>query len=378
MLWQPELHEPPTEQPWNDARVRERIRAIVKDAEDAYNDLWPAHEWDGWQAATPMKNLYVGAAGVVWAIDALRRRGEADVELDLARVARRALDAFREAPDYIRIEEHTEPRESGLLCGETGILAVAWRLAPGAALADELFARLRANVHNDANELMWGAPGTMLAARAMHGWTGERRWLDVWDESAEELRRRRDADGRWTVRVGGNEFRGLSPVHGLTGNVLALLQGGPDEQLVHETAAVLEQGAVHDAGLANWNGDEFRLQWCWGAPGIVVGAASYLPEELLLAAAELIWRAGPPTMEKGAGICHGTAGNGYAFLKVFERTGDERWLDRARRFAMHALEQVERRGQGRYSLWTGDVGVALYLADCIDARAAYPILDTWD
>ena len=81
-------------------------------------------------------------------------------------------------------------------------------------------------------------------------------------------------------------------------------------------------------------------------------------------------------------ICHGTAGNGYAFLEVFRRTGDERWLDRARRFAMHALEQVERlraqRGRGRYSLWTGDVGVALYAADCLDARAAYPILDFAD
>jgi len=77
----------------------------------------------------------------------------------------------------------------------------------------------------------------------------------------------------------------------------------------------------------------------------------------------------------GAAICHGTAGNGYALLKTFERTGDERWLDRARRFATHALEQVERRGRGRYSLWTGDVGVALYAADCLEARAAYPILD---
>ena len=83
-------------------------------------------------------------------------------------------------------------------------------------------------------------------------------------------------------------------------------------------------------------------------------------------------------MDKGPGICHGTAGSGYAFLKVFERTGDERWLERARRFAVHSLEQVERRGHGRYSLWTGDLGVALYAADCIDARSRYPMLDSWD
>ena len=120
-----------------------------------------------------------------------------------------------------------------------------------------------------------------------------------------------------------------------------------------------------------------RLQWCDGAPGIVSAAAPYLDEQLLLGGAELTWCAGPPGMEKGSSICHGTAGNGYAFLKVFERTGDELWLGRARRFAVHALEQGKRRGQGRYSLWTGDVGVALYAADCLESRSAYPALDSW-
>jgi hypothetical protein len=26
-------------------------------------------------------------------------------------------------------------------------------------------------------------------------------------------------------------------------------------------------------------------------------------------------------------------------------------------------------------LWTGDLGVALYAADCLDATAVYPVLD---
>ena len=51
-------------------------------------------------------------------------------------------------------------------------------------------------------------------------------------------------------------------------------------------------------------------------------------------------------------------GNGFALLKAFARTGDERWLERARRFAVHALGQAERlpaaNGRGRYSLWTGE------------------------
>jgi hypothetical protein len=106
----------------------------------------------------------------------------------------------------------------------------------------------------------------------------------------------------------------------------------------------------------------------------VIAAADYLDEELLLAGAELPWRAGPPGLEKGSGICHGTAGNGYAFLKAFARTGDEQWLDRARRFAVHALEQVERL-PARHSLFTGGIGAAVYAADCLDVRSAYPIME---
>ncbi len=76
-------------------------------------------------------------------------------------------------------------------------------------------------------------------------------------------------------------------------------------------------------------------------------------------------------------LCHGTAGNGYAFLALFERTADELWLERARAFAMHAAAQVERGrtelGRGRYTLWTGDPGTALYLADCLAGGGAVPL-----
>ena len=54
-------------------------------------------------------------------------------------------------------------------------------------------------------------------------------------------------------------------------------------------------------------------------------------------------------------------------------------LERARRFAVHALGQAERlraaNGRGRYSLWTGDVGTALFAAACLDVDARYPILE---
>jgi Lanthionine synthetase C-like protein len=73
-------------------------------------------------------------------------------------------------------------------------------------------------------------------------------------------------------------------------------------------------------------------------------------------------------------LCHGTSGNGLAFLRLFRRTGDELWLKRARRFAMHALAQVAA-SPPRYSLWTGGVGVALYLVRCLDGEATVPVID---
>ncbi|MGB2875440.1 MAG: LanC-like protein [Gaiellaceae bacterium] len=396
MLYRPEAFEPLTEEPWDEERARAAIRALVADAEGAYDPdgLWPASEWDAWQTPVPLPDLYAGAAGVVLALDSLRRGGHAETRIDLGAAAARALDLWRAEPALMTGLELPSTPASSLLSGESGLLLVAWRLAPSAELAEALFERVRENVANEADELMWGSPGTLLAAHAMHGWTGEERWAEAWRESAEALLDRRDDDGLWTQRLYGRTHRYLGPVHGLTGNVHALLQveDEPNEKLRRETAAILAREAVVEDGLANWPalaggelepGDgEIRLQWCHGAPGIVATAATYLDEELLLAGAELTWRAGAHRAEKGVGLCHGTAGNGYALLKAFARTGDERWLERARSFAVHALSQAERyrseQGQGRYSLFTGDLGVALFAAACLEADATYPVLDPSD
>jgi hypothetical protein len=314
-----------------------------------------------------MKNLYVGAAGVVWALDELRRRGHAETALDLTAVAARALELWRAEPDFMATETLPEPAECALLTGETGILLTCRRL--GLGVKADLEARIRANVANVAEDLMWGTPGTVLAA-ALAGLD------DAARASADALAARRDAEGLWTQRIWGEEFRSVSVPHGATGNVRALLHVDHprNDALRRETAAVVAARATVEEGLANWG--DGRVQWCVGAPGVVTAAWDYLDEELLLSAAELVWRAGPHGDEKGAGICHGTAGNGYALLKTFARTGDERWLDRARRFAVHALAQA-RRLPGRYSLFTGDVGTALFATGCLDADARYPLLDAF-
>ena len=384
MLFTPEAYEPLTAE-WDEERARAGIRKVVADADAAFGgeSLWPAAEWDSWRTPTPLKTLYVGAAGVIWG---LARRGYAEPQTDLAAAAESTVEAWRREPDFMAEVELPSRKESGLLSGETGILLVAWHLTHRKELADDLYERVRENEDSEAEEVMWGTPGTLLAAQRMFETTRDDRWHEAWQTGAEALWSRRDADGYWLQRLFGEEHKSLTPPHGLVGNVQALRPLLDDERrttLEHDTNALLARASFVEDGLANWAHverpelpsatGEIRLQWCAGAPGIVIAASDYLDEELLLAGAELVWRAGPPTMEKGPGICHGTAGNGYALLAAFARTGDEEWLTRARRFAVHALDQVER-GPGRYSLWTGDIGAAVFAADCLDASSRYPVL----
>jgi Lanthionine synthetase C-like protein len=387
VLYAPDEFEPLSDEPWDDERVRAAIRAIVADADAAYDpdELWPANEWDAWETPTPLTGVYGGAAGVVWALDALRQRGHAESQIDLPAAADRALELWRAEPGLMAEIELPSTPHASLLCGEAGILLVACQLGGRPKLADSLLARVRENVANEFEELMWGSPGTMLIAHAMHERTAEERWAAAWRESAEALLSRRDPDGIWTQQLYGKTQRLLGPAHGLVGNVHALLhvESEWNESLRRETAGILAREAIVEDGLATWPAaaggplapaSGIRLQWCHGAPGMVATAAPYVDEELLLAGAELTWRAGAHGAEKGAGICHGTAGNGYALLKAFARTGDERWLDRARRFAVHALRQAQEL-PGRYSLFTGGVGVALFAADCLDAEPRFPVLD---
>ncbi len=126
------------------------------------------------------------------------------------------------------------------------------------------------------------------------------------------------------------------------------------------------------------------MHWCHGATGVVTALAtkiskveSELIHDLLLKAGNLIWKAGP--LEKGISLCHGTAGSGMAMLKLFERTGDRLWLERAQAFAMHAIHQhqVEANNakQLRFSLWTGDLGLALFLRDVLKKSSSAPGMD---
>ena len=366
MLYSPEAHEALADAPWSAERARSAITAIVADTERAFDDGWPAHPRDLYEGDDPamrLRSVYEGGAGVVDTLHRLARRGFVEPRRDYVSYLEHSVEAPSDFPDA--------DAERGLWVGQTGIRLVLQRIAPSQANLERLSELIAANERDERCELMWGSPGTILAGRELG--------LDV-TASIKWLQEQRDADGLWTQVLAGRSSRCLGPVHGFAGCVLALGE-------VAAVSETLQPFAVEEEGLVNWlpyagmerlesdRDGQIRMQWCHGAPGIVATLAHLLDEDLAVAGGELTWRAGP--LQKGPGLCHGTAGNGYTFLALLARTGDERWLVRARAFAMHAAAQMERirseDGRGRYTLWTGDLGTALYLADCIDGEGELPV-----
>ena len=391
-LYDPARHEPLTVAEWNPERVRDSIVAICRDAELAFHAdlLWPIHPEDeepGDPADGVFRGLYCGAAGMVHALDRLAKAGFYEPSLDLAAIAGGLYEAALASPDE-------EGAGASLMNGSSGILLVAHRLAPSLATAEALADVIAANVAHPANELLYGAPGTMLAARAMHARTVAERFAELWRASARELLARQEEDGLWTQDLFGRHQRLVGAAHGFAGNILALCaapewldDAGAVEARAVATARAL---AIVDGNLANWSfgqggsraGTPPRVQWCHGAAGIVTSLARLAPDDdahgaLMTAGGELVWTAGP--VAGNAGLCHGTGGNGFAFLALWSRTGDERWLERARAFATHSLYQVDRlrtaTGLGRYWLFSGDIGAALLAAACLTGDDRLPGID---
>ena len=288
---------------------------------------------------------------MIFALDVLQRRALADVTIDLRTAVERTLELWAAGAGLRDVRLGGDAGSAEPLLRRGWVLWLAWRLTLPAELRGPAHARVRENTGNETNEVMWGARGR-CSPRADARVDREERWLDAWSRCR---RRSREPgpDGLWTQLLSGRESRYLGPTHGAVGNVLALLDGSPDED-VSALKRTLERTAVVEDGLANWPSAEgvglvprdgvIRVQWCHGAPGIVT-SAPYLDEELAPRRRRAHVARRPARRAEGPGICHGTAGNGYALLKTFERTGDEQWLDRARCFAVHALEQVEQQAR---------------------------------
>ena len=395
MLFTPERHEPVTGSPFVESGARAAIDRIVARTEaelDRADGRWPLDGADREREDEgPSSALYHGASGIVWALGELA--GEPVFDRQFVESLEPKLAAEVDPTNYA---------EHGVWFGPAGAVAVAEHFWPDGSRRDRLEELARASLADPELEIMFGHPGYMALAAELYARTGEQRWAELWHAGADRLFEewRYDEALRawcWTQSFRGRDARYVGAAHGLIGNINVLLRGGDlldaerRREVEARTVETLTSLAVVEDGRANWPpgagdslvaNDRIRVQWCHGAAGVVSTLWSVAPEdgtwsELLLAGGRLVWETGP--IRDAPGLCHGTAGNAYAFLGLWKRTGDEEWLERAHAFAVHAAEQVEERyarvGHAHHSLFSGDEGVAMCLASCIAGDAAMPIAD---
>jgi len=344
-------------------------------------------------SSAPRYALYWGACGVIWALRFLERLGAASLSRNYASSILPLL-----APNRAEMGQADSAAFGAYLMGDTGIRLLEFWVDPSDQTATELSRLIQANMDHPARELMWGSPGTLLAALFMHRRTGEPRWAQMYQDTARLLWSQlewseKEACHYWTQDLYGQRSNYIDAVHGFVATASPVIQGRhllePAEwaswrQCIENT---VRRTAEWDGNLVNWRawlstppGRAKLMQYCHGAPGFVVCLAHFPDpglDDLLVAGAEATWAAGP--LRKGSNLCHGTGGNGYAFLKLYKRTGEAKWLERARAFAMHGIAQTDAAarayGQMRYSLWTGDPGFAIFLWDCIRVGDRFPTMD---
>ena len=399
MLFSTDRHEPLSLIAWDEALVRETITQIVSETEARFSAelLWPTHPNDSARAA-PSYMLYWGACGVFWALRYLEARGACRLQGDYAPFVHPLLEPNRKAMG------HRDSSAFGsYLMGDTGIQLLRHWNEPSGETADELVRLIEQTMDHPARELMWGSPGTLLAALFLHQRTGDARWIRLYQATARKLWSQLEGPSAsgcryWTQDLYGGRHTFLDAVHGFVATASVLIRG---RQLLDDAewaawqrciADTVRQTAEREGPRANWRpkldsaplGESATklVQFCHGAPGFAICLADFPDaslDDLLLAAGETTWAAGP--LRKGSNLCHGTGGNGYAFLKLYRRFGGARWLERARAFAMHGIRQTDadlaKFGHLRYSLWTGDLGFAIYLWDCIEGTERFPTLDVF-
>lgn len=265
---------------------------------------------------------------------------------------------------------------------ESGIHAVAALVAAAHgdtnAQRGAVAAFLQASSHPCAQlDLALGRSGSLLAAAML---------LPISDDLPEEVALR--AFGAGAMSAIWNELDAHPPIaespdanlgmaHGWAGYLYAALRwcaasgDATPSRLVerlHELAAqktLLGRGAFWRITVGGSH-HSMMSGWCNGSAGHVflyTLAHRLLGDRQWLELAEL---AAWDTWDQPRGnatLCCGTAGRAYALLHLYKHTGETQWLSRARQLANHAATAAEATAQRANTLWKGELGVAVLIAD---------------
>lgn len=296
-------------------------------------------------------------------------------------------------------------RRFSFLCGDAGPLALAaviyYKLGNEAMAEDcvKKLVGLHSRVCNDPSlpdEMLYGRAGYLYALLFVCAHIGPHTvHIDIIHkvyrtivESGVHLSQ--EQDWRPPLMYAWHDKHYLGAAHGLAGIFYLLMQVQDDttkkyiEELVQPSVEYMLSlrfpSGNCPSSVGSSTGDKL-VHWCHGAPGWIhmfIMAYKAFSEDRYHQAAldcgEVIWRRG--LLKKGYGICHGVAGNAYAFLALYQLTGDPKHLHRAVKFAEWCGSYGDhgcRQPDTPFSLFEGVAGTVHFLVDLLDPmKAKFP------
>lgn len=291
---------------------------------------------DALSQQTLSPSLYGGFCGVGWVIEHLTRELYAGDD-DLTGALDTALSEH--------LEKSPAPLRSELISGLAGYgLYLLERLPhPDAgALLDRIFDHLEQTAEESPDGCTWFTPID---------------WIPAWER--ENL-----PDGCYNLGVahgvpGVLGFLAAARSAGLSDPRIPRLAEGTVRWLLRHRLPAGGDSVFPALAIPGKELESTRTAWCYGDPGVaavLLTAARAFDrpdwEEEALAAARLAARRAAESVKAvDAGLCHGTAGLGHLFNRMYQTTGDEELRDAARTWFRRAL-----------AMRTPGAGIAGYLA----------------
>ncbi|MCL1494770.1 MAG: hypothetical protein M1G31_29090 [Pseudanabaena sp. Salubria-1] len=230
MLYDPARHEALRGIPWDEDLVCKTIEHIVADAEEHFTPIryWQAHPLDVGrdeglnQILTP---LYFGACGVIWALHYLQ-------SVEAVQLSKSYIDDLDSLLMQSRVwlGDSYEQERASYLMGDTPVHMLSFGENPTIEVTEILDALIAGNLDHPARELMWGSPGTLLAALFLYERTGEARWAELFRLTAAKLWSQLQWSPEyechyWMQDLYGHQATYLDAVHGFVATASPLIRG---------------------------------------------------------------------------------------------------------------------------------------------------------
>jgi len=323
-------------------------------------------------------DLYGGFTGIAWAVEHLKAHDPGEADLNEA-----IDDAIEEG---FRVESGASwLQRFELLSGLAGLGLYALERAPrpsAVGMLERIVRRLGEMAERTAEGAAWRTGPEQLPSVAL----------------------RKTPDGHYNLGV----------AHGSPGVIAVLAQACAAGIAARDARELLEDAVrwLRSRRLPRGPGADFpawiassgsppadRVGWCYGNPGIAVAwllAARALGEqeweaEALELARKSAARPISDSRVSEACLCHGSAGNGHLFNRLFQATGDERFREAALTWFEHTValqkpgtglagfESLDLDADGR-EVWLGQPGFLTGIAGIGLAllAATSPVEPAWD